>query len=158
MKIGKILIGVDDSTYAHNAAAYGFDVARRYNAAVGLVHIIEPIVYPPDANDGFTGISMDPNLGLMQTELVNLQSEQSSAVIEGIIEEFGSGLDVSKFVEYDNTGDGIITCAKEFNADLIVVGTHKRSGLDRLLLGSIAESVIRHSNIPVLVVPFAEEE
>lgn len=156
MKINNVLIGVDESTFAHNAVAYGFDIARKYNAAVGLVHIIEPVIYPPDTNDGLVGMSMDPAMGQMQVELVNLQSEHSSTVIESLIKEFGTGLVVTKFIEFDDTGNGIINCAKQFNADLIVVGTHKRSGLDRLLSGSIAESVIRHSDIPVMVVPFAE--
>jgi nucleotide-binding universal stress UspA family protein len=154
MKINNVLIGVDDSAYAHNAVAYGFDIARKYDAAVALVHIIEPFVLPPDTNDGLIGVSMDPSMGQMQAELVNLQSEHSSTVIEGLIREFGRGLVVTKFIEFNDTGNGIINCAKQFNADLIVVGTHKRSGLDRLLSGSIAESVIRHSEIPVMVVPF----
>ncbi|WP_184546863.1 universal stress protein [Mucilaginibacter sp. FT3.2] len=156
MKIKKILIGIDDSTYARNAAVYGFDIAHSYNAAVGLAHIIEPIAFQPEATDGFTGIQMNTTLGIDQTELIDIQAKQSAAVIEGIKKEYAGQLEVTSFTEFDITADGIINCAKQFGADLIVIGTHRRSGLDRFLLGSIAENIVRHSVIPVLVVPFIE--
>jgi len=63
---------------------------------------------------------------------------------------------ITQFNEYGSTGEGIISCSKEFKADLVIIGTHHRSGLDRLLMGSIAEYVVRHSEIPVLVVPSKE--
>jgi nucleotide-binding universal stress UspA family protein len=155
MKINKILIGIDDSTYAHHAAEYGFDMARAYDAAVGLVHIIEPVVLPPEPIDTMTGISMGYNV-IQDIELVNIQNTQSKNLIERIIKELGKDIQVTTFTQYGITADGIIECSKEFNADLIVVGTHKRSGLDRLLSGSVAEHVVRHSDVPVMVVPAKE--
>jgi nucleotide-binding universal stress UspA family protein len=157
MKIKKILIGIDDSIYARNAAAYGFDIARSGNAAVGLVHIIEPAAYPVDSNDSITSLSVDPMLAMQQADMTDLQTEQSAVVIENIIKEFAGELHVTTFTEFDITADGIIRCAKQFGADMIVVGTHKRSGLDRLFIGNIAADVVKNSDIPVLVVPFAEE-
>jgi nucleotide-binding universal stress UspA family protein len=67
-------------------------------------------------------------------------------------------MQVTHFTEYGSTASGIIECSKEFGADLIVIGTHSRSGLDRLLMGSVAEHVVRHSEVPVLVVPFKVDE
>jgi nucleotide-binding universal stress UspA family protein len=153
MKINKILIGIDDSTYAHNAAAYGFDIAHTYKAAVGLVHIIEPAAFPPEPNDSLIGMPMG-TMGVDQAELVDLQAQQSSVVIDAIKKEYAGELEVTSFTEFNITADGIISCAQQFNADLIVIGTHGRTGLDRLLMGSVAENVVRHSTIPVLVVPF----
>ncbi|QEC76367.1 universal stress protein [Mucilaginibacter ginsenosidivorax] len=152
MKISKILIGIDDSTYAHNAAAYGFDIAHTYNAAVGLVHIIEPTVFPQTPNDSLIG--MPETMGIDQVELIDIQSKQSLSVIESIKKEYAGELEVTSFTDFNITADGILSCAKEFNADLIVLGTHSRTGLDRFLMGSVAENVVRHSTIPVLVVPF----
>jgi nucleotide-binding universal stress UspA family protein len=156
MKIQKILIGIDDSAYARKAAAYGFDIARSYSATVGLVHIIEPVVFPADPSDSLTGMPVGVSLGFEQKELIELQIERSAAVIEGIKKECAQGLEVIAFTEFDNTADGIIACAGKFGADMIVLGTHKRSGFDRLIMGSIAESVLRHSTIPVLIVPFTD--
>lgn len=156
MKISKVLIGIDDSPYARNAAAYGFDIARSYNAAVGLVHIIEPAVIPPSPADNFGGVVMDSSMGIQEVELAEIQANQSELIIERTVKEFGEGIEITTFKQYGSRADGIIDCSKEFNADLIVLGTHKRSGLDRLFTGSVAEGVIRHSTIPVMVVPFVE--
>ncbi|NHA05927.1 universal stress protein [Mucilaginibacter sp. HC2] len=156
MKISKILIGIDDSAYARNAAAYGFDMARDYKAAVGLVHIIEPMVIPSTPADNVTGIPMDSTFGIQEVELSEVQTNQTEALINSTIKEFGDGLEITAFKQYGFRAEGIIDCCKEFNADMIVIGTHKRSGIDRLLIGSVAEHVVRHSAVPVLVVPFAE--
>ncbi|MDR6942714.1 universal stress protein [Mucilaginibacter pocheonensis] len=156
MKVSKIIIGIDDSPYARNAAAYGFDLARTYKASVGLVHIVEPVIIPPNPADNLTGIPMDSTMGIQEAELNDIQTTQSQMIIERTIKEFGEGLEVTAFTQYGLTSDGIIDCGKEFKADLIVVGTHRRSGFDRLISGNIVEVLVRHSSIPVLVVPFTE--
>jgi nucleotide-binding universal stress UspA family protein len=156
MEISKILIGIDDSTYAHNAAAYGFAMARNYKAAVGLVHIIEPVILPATPGDNLTGVLMDNTLGIQEAELSTIQTSQTETLIANAVKEFGEGLEVTTFKQYGSRAEGIIDCCKEFKADLIVIGTHKRSGFDRLLTGSVAEEVVRHSTVPVLVVPFVE--
>jgi nucleotide-binding universal stress UspA family protein len=155
MKISKILIGIDDSKYAEHAAEYGFDLAHKFNAEVGVVNIIEPMLVPQ------TGAGIDPLLGsgLASTmaedmEIMDIQKSHSGTVVENIVKKLGGDMQVTHFNEYGSTADGIINCSKEFGADLIVIGTHSRSGLDRLLMGSVAEHVVRHSEVAVLVVPF----
>jgi nucleotide-binding universal stress UspA family protein len=155
MKITKILIGVDDSKYAEYAAAYGFDLAHKFDAAVGLVNIVEPAMMPQ------TGAGADPFLGVQtngaeQLELMDIQKTQAESTVERFIKQFAGDMQVSHFTNYGSTSDGILQCTAEFGADLIVLGTHSRSGLDRLLMGSVAEDVVRHSEVPVLVVPFSE--
>jgi nucleotide-binding universal stress UspA family protein len=156
MKIQRILIGVDDSKYAENAASYGFEMARIYDAQVGLVNIVEPIVLPSAGTDTITGASFD-NTGIPDVELLNAQTESAENVIDRTIKKFAGELQVTPFTEFGSTADGILKCSKDFAADLIVLGTHSRTGLDRLLMGSVAEHVVRHSDVPVLVVPFKEE-
>lgn len=158
MKISKILIGIDDSKYAENAAEYGFDIAHKFNAAVAIVNIVEPMMLPS------AGV-IDPMMGsaisgeaIQDLELLNLQKNQSENIVERTIKQFAGDMQVTHFTEYGSTASGIIECSKEFGADLIVIGTHSRSGLDRLLMGSVAEHVVRHSEVPVLVVPFKVEE
>ena len=156
MKIKRILIGIDDSKYAQHAAEYGFDIAHSYKAQVGLVHIVEPMVMPVNANPDVMLGASPQMLGVNEVELLNIQTDAAETLIERTIKTFGKGLEVTHFNEYGDTADGIITCSKEFKADLIVIGTHSRTGLDRLLIGSVAEHVVRHSEIPVLVVPFLD--
>lgn len=153
MLIKKILIGIDNSPYAEHAAKYGFDIAHNFNAKVGLVHIIEPAMMPaPTTIDPLSGGTMQGNL-VGDMEVMNVQNDAGETLIERFIKQFAGNLHVTHFNEFGDTAEGIISCAANFNADLIVIGTHSRSGLDRLIMGSIAEHVVRHSEIPVLVVP-----
>lgn len=156
--IKKILIGIDDSAFAEHAAKYGFSLAQKLDAHVGLVHIVEPMALPMSGNgaDEILGTSMQ-GIGVDNVDLLNAQTEISESIIERTAKKYGGKLHVTHFNEYGSTADGIIACGQEFKADLIVIGTHHRSGLDRLLMGSIAEDVVRHSEIPVLVVPSKEK-
>jgi nucleotide-binding universal stress UspA family protein len=156
MKIRKILIGIDDSEFSRYAAAYGFDIAHTYNAEVGLVHIVEPVVVPADTQDGLLGIPFEPVLNLPGSDLEMTQANRSELLLNQTAKELGEGLEISKFTQYGTTADGIIECGTEFNADLIVLGTHRRTGIDKFFLGNVAEDVINKSIIPVLVVPYTE--
>ena len=158
MQISKILIGIDDSKYAEYAASYGFDMARTFNAHVGLVHIVEPAVVPVNNNDTIMGLPFQGNTVAELEVLNNIQDEQSDNIISRTIKKYGEGLQVTHFSEFGATADGILNSSKEFKADLIITGTHSRSGIDRHLMGSVAESVVRNSEIPVLVVPMQYKE
>ncbi|MBV8389998.1 MAG: universal stress protein [Mucilaginibacter sp.] len=157
MAIHKILIAVDDSRYADHAAEFGFEMARLCNAEVGLVNIIEPIILPTSGSDSITGISTDVSM-VDEAEMVRIQKEAAENTIRRIQEQYARELKITNFTEYGLTADGILKCSAEFGADLIVVGTHSRTGIDRLFMGSIAENVVRHSKVPVLVVPLRESE
>jgi nucleotide-binding universal stress UspA family protein len=156
MKISKILIGIDDSKFAEYAASYGFDMARTFNAHVGLVHIVEPSVAPVTTTDTIMGMPLQDNV-INDIEIMDIQNEQGENIITRTMKKYAEGLQVTHFNEFGSTADGILHCSKEFKADLIVIGTHNRTGIDRLLMGSVAESVVRNSHVPVLVVPMGEE-
>jgi nucleotide-binding universal stress UspA family protein len=155
MTIQKILIGIDESMHAEHAAAYGFDIARKFNAAVGLVNIVEPGLMT-QATDPMIGVSSQ-SIGIDELEIMDIQKTQSENIVEQTIKKFAGDMPVTHFTDYGSTADGIIHCAKEFQADLIVIGTHNRHGLGRLLMGSVAEHVVRNSPVPVLVVPSKSE-
>jgi len=158
MLIKKILIAIDDSLHAEHAAEYGFDIARKFNAAVGLVNIIEPIIMPQitTSADPVMGMPIQ-GTGIEEIEIMDIQKNQSENITDRIVKKFAGDMPVTHFSEFGSTSDGIINCSKEFNADLIVLGTHSRTGIDRLLMGSVAEHVVRHSEVPVLVVPMKEK-
>ncbi|RYU86901.1 universal stress protein [Mucilaginibacter terrigena] len=156
MKISKILIGIDDSKFAEYAASYGFDIAHTFNAHVGLVHIVEPAITPESNADNLMGLPIE-TANYNEMNLLDIQKDQAESVIERTVKKYAKGLQVTHFNEYGSTADGILSCSKEFKADLIVIGTHGRTGIDRLLMGSVAETVVRNSHVPVLVVPLVEE-
>lgn len=160
MKFKKILIGVDDSKYADNAAQYGFELAHQFKAEVALVHIVEPVVTTPLNDTSMLGSLMPNSLssGVDEVEIMTAQQEYSKKMIADTANKYAGDLLVTQFNELGSTADSIIDCAAKFNADLIVLGTHGRSGLDRFFMGSVAESVVRHSPVAVLVVPMNGEE
>lgn len=155
--IKKILIGVDDSKYAQNAAKYGFKLAEALGAHVGLVNMLEPMAIPMAGSgaDEILGTSIQ-GIGAPDVDIIKAQTEISRNIVENTIKKYAGKTQVTHFSEYGSTGEGILSCSMEFKADLIIVGTHERSGLDRLFSGSVAEYVVRHSTIPVLVVPMKE--
>ena len=157
--ISKILIAIDDSVIAEHAASYGFDIARKFGAQVGLVNIVEPAIIPQIANtsDPIMGFPLQSS-GIEEIELLDIQKNQSENIVNQVIQKLAGELEVTHFNEFGPTADGIIKCCHDFNADLIVLGTHGRTGIDRLLMGSVAEHVVRHSEVPVLVVPFKEKK
>ena len=156
MAIKKILIAVDDSRYADHAAEFGFEMARLCNAEVGLVNIIEPIIMPSGSYDSITGITPEVSV-VNESEMVRIQKEAAENTVKRIQAQYADELKITNFTEYGLTADGILKCSAEFGADMIVIGTHSRTGIDRLFMGSIAEHVVRHSKIPVLVVPLKGE-
>jgi nucleotide-binding universal stress UspA family protein len=159
MVIKKLIIAIDDSKHAEHAAEYGFDIARRFGADVGLVNIIEPAVMPQmtASADPIMGMPIQ-GMGIEEMELMDIQKNQSENIVDSMIDKLAGDMPVTHFTEFGSTAEGIIRCSKEFNADLIVIGTHSRSGFDRLFMGSVAEHVVRHSEVPVLVVPMKESE
>lgn len=156
MKINKILIAVDDNKYAEHAAEVGFEMAQLFDAEVGLVSNVEPLVLPESSTDVITGLPVE-TVNIDEAELIKIQTESAGNTIQQTIRKFAGNRRVTQFTEYGSTADGILKCSEEFNADLIVVGTHNRTGIDRLLMGSVSEHVVRHSHVPVLVVPLKEE-
>jgi len=158
MDITRILVGIDESKYADHAASYGFDLARKFNAAIGIVNIIEPVpatVSP--MNDTTFGLPFEGVADVNNAELINTQNRAADTLLDRIVQKYGSGLQVTQYTDYGSSSDGIINCSAQFAADLVIIGTHHRSGFDRLLMGSVAEEVVRKSKVPVLTVPLNEE-
>lgn len=144
----KILIAVDDSKYSYHAAAYGFDLADRLNATVALAHINELPIAVNITGDPILGDS-----GMIMPELLDIQKERAAALLKKIKTDFANGQDVKEFIVEGNITDQIVEIAKEFDASLIVMGTHGRTGFSHFISGSIAEQVTRHAKCPVLIVP-----
>lgn len=131
----KILIGVDNSKFADYAAKAGFELAQKFEAHVGLVHIVEPAYIPAPVADSTIGMPIEPAINpAIEMEIMNAQDKVSEDILASTISKYAGNLEVTNFTDYGSTADGILNCAKEFEADLIVVGTHSRSGLDLSLI------------------------
>ena len=157
MEFKKILIGIDDSRQSEKAATYGFALAKLLQAEVGLVEAVEPIIVSA-VNTGMVGGEMDMlSNRLPQPEIMDAQEASAKTVMQRFVAMYGEEHHITQFLETGDAATVVIDVAVKFQADLIVVGSHGRSGFNRLLSGSVAEDVSRHSEIPVLVVPMKDK-
>lgn len=138
----KIMIAVDGSPYSLRAAKKGFELAYQLDAVVALVYIIDS---SRDVGNPDTGITSEQLSAVIKREVTGTLDQLEKTYL-------GKGLE--KFMpEGHPIYKQIIQQAEVWEADLIVMGTHGRTGLDHLLMGSVAEHVMRNTPIPVFVVP-----
>jgi nucleotide-binding universal stress UspA family protein len=135
----KILIAVDESDCSRRAAQLGLGLAGQLGARVSLVHILNgsPASPSQSASIGLTGARARG-----QALLEEWQAEARRRGLEA----------QTQLREMTRPAEGIVAAAQQENCDLIVMGTHGREGLPYLLLGSVAERVIRLAPVPVLLV------
>lgn len=144
MDFKKILIAVDNSTCAEKAAKTGYEMASKFGAEVALLNIIEPA--PASVNPDFT-------LAPAFMEMYDNSEENSQTLLQEISNKYGNGMPTVYLTSLDTATHGIIQQAEEWNAELIVIGTHGRTGFYHFLMGSVAEHVARKAACPVLIVP-----
>jgi len=138
----RILIAVDTSIYSHKAARVGFALAKQLQSAIALIYVI-------DRSKEF--VSAD--LGITLSQSFEIFKKEADEVMDEMIKLNSGGALVERFTPEGLPEKEIIEISKKWNADLIVMGTHGRTTLGKILTGSIAEYVIRHAAIPVLVTP-----
>jgi nucleotide-binding universal stress UspA family protein len=135
----RILIATDGSKYSLGAAVEGIEIARVHGSKVFVLYVIDM-----RALITVNSMPVPENMYLL------LQEEGKRAVSQ--IKEMAGDLPVETFVLSGYPGSTIVEFAKDNDTDLIVVGTLGKSGIEALLLGSVASKVIRHAPCPVLVV------
>lgn len=146
--VRKILIAIEDSQYAERAADYGFELAERLGAEVALLHVDEMPTATPYIADPL--LNEPP---VLMPELINIQESSSKKLLDKIADTHLNQAQIYTFHKIGNTRDEIINTADEWNADMIILGTHGRTGFDHFISGSVAEKVIRKAKCPVLIIP-----
>jgi len=147
--ISRILVPIDFSPHAERALSYATALAGRLGASLDLLHVVED----PVATGAWHGEVAVPNLTGLRQELVE-QAERRIDRYQAAAE--ASGAPVVATVRVGLPADAITDYAKTLGIDLIVMGTHGRSGLAHLFMGSVAEHVIRQAPCPVLTLRAAE--
>jgi universal stress protein A len=140
--IRKILVPTDFSPRSDRALEYAVALATAMKAAVHLVHVVEE----PFAG----GAEMYVRDAQEIRDQLDADARSRLAAIAGRVDP--GRMPVSTEIRHGSAFDGIIYEARATGADLIVMGTHGRSGLSHALLGSVAERVIRGAHCPVLAV------
>ena len=145
-KYKRVLFCTDFSENADYAFEFAFGIAKRDNGLLYILHVIPcnpNQTYVENWIDGETLVKIQRGI---EEDLVNNYKERYIKKIEGEI-KFET---VTKSGREDNE---ILKFAKKENVDIIVLGTHGRTGIDHVFFGSVAEKVLRHSPLPVFIIP-----
>jgi nucleotide-binding universal stress UspA family protein len=137
LRVARILVPTDFSDGARLAVRHAKDLALTYGARIDLLHVIEEVVYP--STYGIEPVEL-PTREEIENVLADIAREEIG--IEHVVVEARTGYPPAEIRSY----------ADETDTDLIVIATHGRSGLDRLLMGSVTENVVRRARQPVFVV------
>ena len=141
--IREILHPTDFSTGAAQAFEMAIDVARRFEAHLTILHVSAPPVYIGHFGDGY---------GMSTEQLAMLKADQDRYLDQFRARALEAGVPCTTVSIEGFANEAIVEQAAARNIDLIVLGTHGRTGLGRLLLGSVAERVLRAAKCPVLTV------
>lgn len=152
-KMKKILIALDYNPTAQKVAEDGFAMAQAMNAQVTLLHVsVDAAMYA----------NVYASMGVWQIDSVNTQEtmEVTNAGSRNFLEKAKRHLGAKSIQTILKTGDfahQILECAREINADCIVMGSHSQKWLENVLLGSVTEEVLRKTTIPMFIIPNKKE-
>jgi len=146
----KILVGIDGSEYSRNAVNYALDLAIKYDSDLFLLAIVPSKVHHGDSSGVF---------GMVSPSYFDEYKKEAEKWFEEITNHINkeTTIDISTRVKSEvittpfSTPASILNYAEERDVDLIVIGTRGKSGLKKMLLGSVASDVVTYSYCPVLV-------
>jgi len=136
----KILIATDGSKRTQNAVEMGLKIAKEQGSKVYAVYVVDTVT--------FTSIPMD----VTWENMYQLLKDEGEDAVKAVKDAAPAGVEVDTHVLEGNPAVEITKYAVDNGVDLIVMGTLGKSGIDRILLGSTAEKVIRIAGCPVLVI------
>jgi nucleotide-binding universal stress UspA family protein len=138
-KIETILLATDGSSASEGASDEAIDLAVQVGARLLVVSVL--------------GSSSRPAGASAETSGPADSRDSLTTKAQGIVQRAkAAGSDATFLVWDGDPGEGIVAAAHSENADLIVVGSHGRSGVSRFLIGSVSDYVVRHAHCPVMVV------
>lgn len=136
----RILIAVGAGDTSVQAARVGLDLAKAIGAETAILHVVEPLTSPSSP------------IGIPAGELVQVVEQEEDTVLAALERALVLPPSTLQFVHVGHPPEIVDRVAKDWTADLIVVGCHDGGGFSRALLGSVADKIIRHASCPVLVV------
>lgn len=141
-KLQKIICALDLSEHSKTVAEYACMLAKTMNASIVAVYAAPTLTQ-------YTGFHVPPNT--IDSFVGEIVSGAEKSMAQFVSENF-EGVEVKSEVVVGYAAEEIIDIAVKENADLIVMGTHGRKGIDRILFGSVAERVVKNSHVPVLTI------
>jgi nucleotide-binding universal stress UspA family protein len=140
MSFRRILVAADESAFAARAADVALELARSLGAELAFMHVIDP------------SLVSAPESGIPAGQLIALAEQDGRRLLAAFSQRVSAQPPPLEFIHVGKPATEIVKAAKDWPADLIVIGSHGRGGVKRVLLGSVAETVMRQAACPVLVV------
>lgn len=146
----KVIIALDYHPVSEKVAEKGYELAQTMNAEVCLVHVLDDVAfysaqYPTFLGyEGYPGIGPDFNVAMEMQNIAKDFLQKAAAHLDG---------NVSTYLAEGDTAKALLAYAEEWQADLIVMGTHSHSALEKLFMGTVAQKVLEKTKIPVYMVP-----
>ncbi len=141
MKIKKILCAVDFSEYSTKVAQYAKTMAEALGSEVDVLYISPSMGH-------YSGF--DLSAASIQS-FENQISTGAQGAMDSLLKEF-NGIQAKGHIQHGYPSEGILRFAEDNEIDMIIMGTRGRTGLDRMLFGSVAEKVVKYSKCPVLTI------
>jgi len=142
LRIKSILVPLDFSTPSRKTLGYAVTFARRFNAKLTLLHVVEPVASADFAAAFPLAMEDDRVMAMAKRELEAVT--KAARIPRGIVEKV--------LVRFGRSFHEIAAAARTLKADLIIISTHGYTGLKHAVLGSTTERVVRYASCPVLVV------
>jgi nucleotide-binding universal stress UspA family protein len=142
MKIEKILIVADDSPPSIKAVQYGYNLAKDIGAKVMLLSVIEP-----------ESVAGNPDAGIFPDDALATAKTKTDDFLKHMQKSYGQAVPTELQTRVGEILPTILYTITDWGASVVVAGTHGRTGLSKLFGGSVAESIVHHSPVPVLIVP-----
>lgn len=149
----KILIALDYDPTAQKVAEIGHALSKAMRAEVVLVHVISNAMHYASIEYPVMGFGGYLNIDPKQLDLVDSRLKQASKDFLDQTKNRLHDKTIHTLVTEGEPAESIIEMAKATSADVIVMGSHSRKWLEQIVMGSVAEKVLRHSTIPMFIVP-----
>jgi nucleotide-binding universal stress UspA family protein len=151
----RVLIAIDYNPCAQKVAETGYAYAKAMNAEIYIVHVIADIAhyemeYAPIM--GFEGFSADCSF-----KSIKEQKKEADNFLAAVIQHLNDTTIKTRALD-GKTAETILAFADECKADLIVIGPQSHNSFEKILLGDVASKVVKHSKIPVLIVPTDKQD
>lgn len=152
----KVLIAVDYNPSSQKVAESGYELAQLMNAEVCLIHVMSEVAHYGVRYPTFMGYEgYDP--GVVDVEMINEMTKVTEDYLSSVANHLNDPNVITHLAEGD-AANMLLEYSDQWNADVLVMGTHSHSALEKLLMGTVASTVLEKTKIPVYLVPVKKEK
>lgn len=157
-KTKKVLIALDYDSSAQKVADIGFEIANSMQAEITLMHVLADVNY-------YSATAFSPIIGFMgfnETDIAHFAKEDglkdaTANYLNKVKKKLGDEK-IKIAIKDGDFSDEILEEAQKMHADFIVMGSHSRSWLSDILMGSVVEKVFKNTSIPLIIIPIKDEK